>query len=359
VIKLDQLKTNAKRSCQSAYFLVKTWTMTVYDNKQFTLNDKGEIFWQALANNPMPGVAVAKLIKGDALLKPRVTLLEPSEEGHEKITEWLDSHIDEKLKPLMQLHDENLTGATKEIAAALYETMGVAPRAGLEDVISKLDDQGRAQLRFKKIRLGPILAFMPELNKPAAIKLRTILWGIWHDQTLPIAIPADGVVSQVITDKDIDKDLYQAIGYPVYGPRAVRIDMLDRVVVDLYDSSKEWKFQAKHQYCEWLGCTIDDLYLVLQALGHERIKSDTPVEEGAPAQLDWFNLRRGKMSGDAKEKKVFVKKDKPKAVAKPKPKKPVKAVKPKGPITHSFTVKGDQKDQSSNPFAVLERLKNK
>ncbi|MAS87426.1 MAG: hypothetical protein CMH30_05560 [Micavibrio sp.] len=333
--------------------------MTVYDNNQFSLNDKGEIFWQALANNPMPGVMVAKLTKGETLLKPAVTLLEPSEEGQEKIAEWLESHIEEKLKPLMQLHDDNLEEAPKQIATALYEAMGVVPRAELEDVISKLEEQGRAQLRFKKIRLGPILAFMPELNKPAPIKLRTILWGVWHGQSLPITIPSDGVVSQVITDKDIDKDLYQAIGYPVYGPRAVRIDMLDRVVVDLYDSSKDWKFQAKHQYCEWLGCTIDDLYLVLEAMGHERIQSEVPVEEGASAQLDWFNLRRGKMSGEAKEKKVFVKKDKPKAAAKLKSKKPSKPSKPKGPVTHSFTVKGDQKDQSSSPFAVLESLKKK
>ncbi|HNS45597.1 MAG TPA: hypothetical protein PKH37_10255, partial [Alphaproteobacteria bacterium] len=72
-------------------------------------------------------------------------------------------------------------------------------------------------------------------------------------------------------------DFYRAIGYPLYGPRAVRIDMLDRVINAVYDGAKDGKFQAQHSMAEWMGCPIADLYGVLEAMGHKRI--ETPVAE--------------------------------------------------------------------------------
>jgi ATP-dependent RNA helicase SUPV3L1/SUV3 len=124
-------------------------------------------------------------------------------------------------------------------------------------------------------------------------------------------------------------DFYRAIGYPLYGPRVVRIDMLDRVINAVYDSANGGKFQAQHKMAEWMGCPIADLYAILEAMGHKRIEK--PVEEvkevaSAPVaevateapetkaedvqttaeaeapkkqeqkkpELDWFMLRRGK-----------------------------------------------------------------
>ncbi len=364
--------------------------MSKFDNNQLSLNDNGEILWQSVKNNPLPGVPVAKIVKGDALFEPNVALLEAEWESDDlkaasekHLNRWINQYITEKLELLTALDDANLTGAPAEICKKLHAAMGVVPRAELEDQIAALDEQGRSQLRFKKIRLGPILAFIPLLNKPAAIRLRAILWAIWHGHDLPVQLPADGIVSENIEGKQIDKDLYQMIGYPVYGPRAMRIDMLDRVVVDIYDSSKDWKFQAKHQYCEWLGCTIEDLYKILEALGHKRIVSEEKAPEervgaekeesaeeassgekaeggaGLPG-LDMFELRRGKMSGKAKEKPKF---------SKPKAKKPKKSDKAKGklkgkskpqaPKSITVSIKGDQDDSSDSPFAVLEQLKNK
>lgn len=362
--------------------------MSKFDNNQLSLNDNGEILWQSVKNNPLPGTPVAKIVKGEALFEPTVTLLEAEWESDDlkeaslkHLNRWLNQYITEKLELLTALDDPNLTGAPAEICKKLHAAMGVVPRAELEDQIAELDEQGRSQLRFKKIRLGPILAFIPPLNKPAAIRLRAILWAIWHGQDLPVLLPADGIVSENIEGKQIDKDLYQMIGYPVYGPRAMRIDMLDRVVVDIYDSSKDWRFQAKHQYCEWLGCTIEDLYKTLEALGHKRIVSEekapekeeaaeksaeeTPSDEkveggaGLPG-LDMFELRRGKMSGKAKEKPKFSKPKAKKSKKADKTKgKPKGKSKPQAPKSITVSIKGDQDDSSDSPFAVLEQLKNK
>ncbi len=197
--------------------------------------------------------------------------------------------------------------------------------------------------------------FLPELNKPAAVRLRAILLTLWNGRDLPADVPKDGIVSFSVTDKQVDADYYRAIGYPVYGPRSIRVDMLDRVVCAVYDGAKDGKFQAEHKMAEWLGSNILDLYAVLEAMGHkmihdpavERAKEETataaavetpaPVTEEPKAEetaavveapaaeavqpktkpvLATFRLKRGKANDAArpprpeKKEKTFTNKDK-------------------------------------------------
>ena len=80
--------------------------------------------------------------------------------------------------------DANLTGAAKGIAFQVHEGMGIVPREQLEGLIADLDTDMRRDLRGKKVRLGPILVFIPALNKPAAVRLRALLWGLAHDKNI-------------------------------------------------------------------------------------------------------------------------------------------------------------------------------
>ena len=387
-----------------------------FNNTQLTLQETGHIAWQSIANSPLPGDVVAKLVKGEAPLKPAIEIIDGAlSDGQDKdqaktiITNWLERHIDEKLENLVALNKQDIDGPAHDIAVKVFNAMGVIPRAKLSDEIAQLNEISRAQLRSKRIRLGPILAFVPPLNKPAAIRLRAMFWSLWHDKPLPAAVPNDGVVSAVIDSSTIDKDFYRAIGYPVYGPRAIRIDMLDRVVVDIYDSSKDWEFTAKHEYCEWLGATIDDMYAVLAAMGHERIIETTPEmdapemdapetdagtdtstdtgttpvgateaatetneektsdtaqttkTEDKPA-LSKFKLRRGKMSGERRDyakpnnQNKPTNKDSQKKHKKPHKKSVRKDTKPK---TMSFEISNNKAEENLSPFAVLQQLKEK
>jgi ATP-dependent RNA helicase SUPV3L1/SUV3 len=130
-----------------------------------------------------------------------------------------------------------------------------------------------------------VLVFIPELNKPAAVRLRALLWSLWHDKPLPAPVPSDGMTSVSLTDKpDSNPLFYQSIGYPVFGPRAIRVDMLDRLVCSVYDNAANGQFRAQHKMAEWLGCPIPDLYAVLEAMGHTRVPDAAPVpaNETAP-----------------------------------------------------------------------------
>lgn len=228
---------------------------------------------------------IAHVVKGDSLLKPKVVLADSQIfEGQDtdliitKLQEWLSTSIHFSLESLFRLiAGDDHTDASRAIAESVFEALGIVPRDSLNDDIAKLDEEGRKALRARKVRMGPIVIYMPDLNKPAAIKLRALLLTLWQDKALPAQTPPDGMVSLAIADKEIDADFYSKIGYPVFGPRAIRVDMLDRVICAIYDNADKGMFKAQHKMAEWLGCNIPDLYAILEAMGHTKVND--PIEE--------------------------------------------------------------------------------
>ncbi len=265
------------------------WNDVGDDKGRFTLHEDGQITWQDNKTNPLPGDVVAHIQKGQSILSPDVKMidsdvLDDAQKSQVKaaIQTWLGAHIHEILAPLFKLVDEKdnkLEGSAKGIGFQLYENLGVIHRSEIENLVPDLTPELRATLRQKKVKMGPILVFMYELVKPAAINLRALLWGLWSDKPLPMDRPADGRVSVAVDPKAVDRNYLRSIGYPVFGNLAIRIDMLDRVVTDIYDSSKDFKFQAQHKYMEWLGCGEDDLYAVLQSMGFRRLNEITPKQD--------------------------------------------------------------------------------
>lgn len=271
---------------------------------QFSLSPEGMILWQSKPENPLPGEPVARVVKGEHVLRPTIEtinndLTKDVEEDALKnaLTLWLNTHIGTVLEPLVFLGIQEGSqegNPVQAICRALYDSLGIVPREALEDEIAKLDTDQRAVVRSKKIKLGPILVFIPLLNKPAAVRLRALLWSIDRERPLPAPVPADGIVSIDIDEANADRDFFRAVGYPVYGGRAVRIDMLDRVINSIYDHAEKGKFSAKHQMAEWLGCSIERLYKILESMGHMKIydpaddlakqAEQQPVEGGTPVE---------------------------------------------------------------------------
>jgi len=263
-------------------------------DKQFKLNDLGQIFFQPDPTNPLPGSAVAEIRKGTSLYSPDIVLLSSdllqgaeADSAKERLKNWLNVHISTVLAPLVKLEQaENLPASARGIAFQLYERLGFILRQDLEDLISGLDEEGRRELRALGVRLGPVMVYVPAIGKPAAVRLRALLWQMWNDHSLPAPIPPDGMVSRRMESESLYNPAFQqAIGYPVYGPRMIRVDMLDRLICAVYDSAEKGLFRAQHKMAEWLGCPIDELYAVLEALGHRR------VEEAPPPPPDTDSLR--------------------------------------------------------------------
>ena len=356
---------------------------------QFTLAEDGQLHYQPQASNPVPGEVVAILSKGDDILKPKIVVLDndvTTAQDKAKLREhlegWLKRHVGDVLEPLVALEDVGeVKSAVKGIAFQVHEALGIVPREQLESLISELDADDRRDLRSKKIRLGPILVFIPALNKPAAVRLRALLWGLYNEKDLPMECPKDGIVSFEIDPKAVDRAFYQAIAYPVYAKRAIRIDMLDRVISAVYDGAKEGKFKAEHKMAEWLGSTIEGLYEVLESMGHKKVydpaeqaekveeakseeakaeeagedekpAEEKPAEEVQPQEkpeLATFRLKKGK----AFEKQSSGKRPAKKKVPEKKKGKRNKSTN-RSPKVMSV---GPEKKLEDSPFAVLEQLK--
>jgi len=356
---------------------------------QFRLGEDGTITYQAVESNPLPGEVIANFVKGTTPLHPDVVITNAkgTDEAALKtrLEAWRDAHIGNVLELIVGLKQPlkqpevkegeeapaplpEITADVQAILDAVYDSMGILPREQLEALIAKIDADDRRVLRAKRVRLGPILVFIPALNKPAAVRLRGLLWSLYNDQPLPANVPNDGIVSQVVDAEAVNKDFYQAIGYPVFANRAIRIDMLDRVICAVYDSAEQGKFRAQHQMAEWLGCPIDDLYAVLSAMGHKKIEVDAPVaaeesDDVAPdaeteaakpqekPELAEFYLKRGKaFEKKAGERKPFKKVDKK------------KQDKPKGKRNKTNNrqpkvMSADAKKVEDSPFAILQQLK--
>lgn len=353
---------------------------------QFALSETGEISWQKDLTNPMPGEVVANIQKGNDILAPQCAVIENDITSNEDqttlkqfIDAWLERHVANVLEPLFALKSDDIpNGAPKDIANVIVDGMGTVQRADLEGFITQMDEEQRNSLRSKKIRFGPLIVYLPALNKPAAVRLRAMLLSLWQDKELPATVPNDGIVSYTIDPKDIDPNYYQAIGYPVYGPRSIRVDMLDRVICAVYDSAKEGKFQAQHQMAEWLGSNIEDLYAILTAMGHKKIEGEKPAEEEiekneaaeqssdtgteeekkeTKPELATFWLKRGKAIDSGKGKKSFKKSDKKKSFSNSNKKKSNKKdFKKKEPRDRVYTAEA-KTDPAESPFAILEQLK--
>ncbi|PJB70063.1 MAG: hypothetical protein CO093_08850 [Alphaproteobacteria bacterium CG_4_9_14_3_um_filter_47_13] len=362
--------------------------------KKFTLTEDGTLLFRTDPTNPLPGKPVGRIIKGDALLQPDIDITDSGiDTGNVK--EWLALHINETLPSLALLKDEEeIQEPARNIANKIYESLGILPRAELEDDIAALDETGRAALRQRKIRLGLLLVFLPLLNKPAAVRLRALLWNLWKNKELPAFVPNDGVTSISIADKDnIDPLYFRAIGYPVYGSRAIRVDMLDRLISAVYDNANKGVFQARHEMAEWLGCPIPDLYTVLEAMGHKKIHDpadditvgtetreepketiisesgtsapvaeteNSPTENPPPAQtkkpeLATFRLRKGNAYGKSQHRKTPEAANAPPKKLFQKPHKK-KDDKPREKPERIMSAVSKKKIEDS-PFAALKDLK--
>lgn len=257
------------------------------DAKQLTLQDNGHIFWQQDPSNPLPGVAVACVMKGASALAPIVDLLPelplqgPARDAAlAQIGDWLNGYIARVLEPLvkLKLDIDGTPEGVKAICDRVYDGLGVVPRADVLDQIEKLDPEMRKVLRGRHVRLGPVLVFVPDLNKPAAVRLRALLWSLWNDRALPAPCPRDGAVSQVVDIAVADPAFYRSIGYPLYANRIIRIDMLDRVMNAVYENVKDNQFMATHQMAEWLGAPVADLYAVLESMGHKKVSDPAEIK---------------------------------------------------------------------------------
>ncbi len=268
-------------------------------DSQFVLTSDATIRWI--------GEPVAKVLPGDAVLRPRVRILADEqltgaalEAAQTRLDLWLRTHIERLLAPLFVLSvAEDITGIGRGIAYQVVESLGVLERSKVADDLKTVDQTARAVLRKHGIRFGAYHVYVPLLLKPAPRALAAQLWALKHDgpDTKGLdelqRLAASGRTSFPV-DKDVPRIFYRTIGYRACGERAVRVDILERLA-DLIRPALTWRpgspapqpagafegigFTVTQAMTSLAGSSGEDFASILRALGYRMEKRPKPVTQ--------------------------------------------------------------------------------
>ncbi len=236
------------------------------DDEAFALGDDGTLTWR--------GAPVARLAAGPEPLRPAVEPLAsdflegPARETvRRRLSEWLERHIEAQLRPLMLARRAPLTGAGRGIVFQLAEALGSLPRRDAEQQVAALTEAERKMLARLDVRFGVETVFMPSLLKPAAQRLRGLLWAVFGGAAEIPPPPPPGRVS-IAADDALAEGWYAAIGYRRIGGQAVRVDMLERFTAELRRLSRGGAFELPSGLASLLGLGAEELTAVMAALGY-------------------------------------------------------------------------------------------
>lgn len=255
----------------------------------FKLTRNGRLEWK--------DEVIATVEAGEDPLRPSVTLLADEhlsapdrEKVQARLDKWIEEVVAERLKPLIDLASaEDVTGLSRGIAFQLKENFGILKRDAVAEDVKVLDQPSRAQLRKYGVRFGAFNIYLPMLLKPAPAELLATLWALKHAAAQGLDLenlpepPRPGLTS-VATDTATPEAFYRAFGFHLCGPRAVRLDILERLA-DLIRPLVGWRakpddpkappkgatgdggFTVTPDMMSILGCSPQELGNVLTALG--------------------------------------------------------------------------------------------
>ncbi len=254
----------------------------------FKLTRQGRVLWR--------DEEIAKIESGDDPLKPTVTLLADEhltapdrEKVQSRLDTWITELIGERLKPLMELKAaEDIQGLARGIAFRMAENFGSLKRETVAEDMKQLDQPSRAQLRKYGVRFGAFNIYLPLLLKPAAAELTLTLWALKHGAAAGLdpenmPEPPRAGLTSAPASATTPEPFFRAVGYHLCGPRAIRMDILERLAdiirpllayritevgaVPPKGSSGDGGFIVTPEMMSVLGCSQDELGNVLRALG--------------------------------------------------------------------------------------------
>ena len=145
-----------------------------------------------------------------------------------------------------------------------------------------IQQEDRAPLRRLGVRFGAFSIFLPALVKPSAARLKALLWAI-HQGLEDIPPPPPAGLTSLPTDPSVPQGFYEAAGFRLCGPRAVRLDMLERLGEIIRSKGQGGQmpqsFTLSSDMMSVLGCGEDDMAHVLRSLGFRDIKSQNEAGE--------------------------------------------------------------------------------
>ena len=262
------------------------------------------------------GAPVARLGRGDAALRLKVTLVKSDELPEraaaavgERLERLVGAWLDRRVGPLRALASAaagaELPGAARGVAYRLVEGLGTVPRGEVEDGIAGLNDAGRKALARLGVRFGLIRLYLPALLKPAAIEALALLYAL-KTNAGPVLPPPGRTVLR--GGEIADPAWAEALGFVPLDALALRVDVAERLAAALRGLARSNDPGAAQAFPADLaagaGLKRDELLAVMPALGFKarldgeglRLARRRPERKRPPAARKAAAMRGGDAS---------------------------------------------------------------
>ena len=210
------------------------------------------------------GQPIARLRGTEKLTAPRVQLLRNELMGASARTElrrrleiWVRGMVHGLLAPLEE--PERCTPAVRGLLFALRLGLGSARTRDVAPNLARMGRTDRRQLARIGVRVGRRRVYSQALLAPGAIRLRALLWRVHTGQE------AETPEAEVVPVRG-PAEFYDAVGYAVLGPRAVRVDRAEDLAAYLRGHRHPARLPDK-RVLRLLGCEKRVALGVMRAMG--------------------------------------------------------------------------------------------
>jgi ATP-dependent RNA helicase SUPV3L1/SUV3 len=239
------------------------------------VKDDFKIYWKKYS--------IAKLFPGKDYLKPELNLIVDDivESLHKKklqkyLEKWIEEKIANVLKSLIDLRNLKETNSSiRALAYQLYENNGVIKREIVSNYLKKLGQNERKILRNLGVKFGRYHVFLFRLLKPEAVSLRILLWKNFNQKFFYLKPPTFGL--NFLEDKEKKNIKFMLLcGFEKFDKFFVRIDILERLFVQIINSNPDTKSEVKvvPEMLNLLGCSKENFLRLIKEMGYKTSEKD-------------------------------------------------------------------------------------
>ena len=220
------------------------------------------------------GQLVGRLVRGADLLRPNVVLADDvttSRALRQRVERRLVAAgrdlAAEVLAPLRTDRLGDPGAAARGVIYQLEQGLGTIFAREAHAQLQALTPVERRRLEQAGICLGTHVVYLRAGLKPVLVARRAALAAAFWGAEPEAVRPPPSAVS-IAARPDRPAGLYAAIGFPPVGVRAVRADILERLVRELRLLARHGPFDPGVPVCRRLSCPRDDVRPVVAALGY-------------------------------------------------------------------------------------------
>tara|TARA_B100001057_G_scaffold436428_1_gene467497 strand:- start:1638 stop:4118 length:2481 start_codon:yes stop_codon:yes gene_type:complete len=241
---------------------------TIIDTGLIELYEDFKIYW-----NKFP---IAKLSMGNDYLNPGIDLIVddviedfPKKKLNEFLNKWLQNKVRTVLKSLIDLKNlKEKNSSIKALAFQLYESNGVLKREQVSEYLKALQQDDRKILRELGVKFGRYHVFLYQLIKPEAVSLRTLLWKNFHQKYFNLKPPTFGL-NFLDDEVSKNKNFMLLCGFEKFDTFFVRIDILERLFVQIINSKDSKEIKVVPEMLNLLGCSKENFKKLLEKMGYK------------------------------------------------------------------------------------------